>query len=196
MGYVLIKNAVSSFQVNQLLQICTDDTRLWTEGINNRQIAQHGDGKRLFSVCNIDRQIFDVTNFLHDNGLTAILDDIVCSKQTLICQLPFCARQVLHTDYDSTCEETWRGVSVPFGVLLALSPRGTWVKPRSHKLRNQPTITISQSPGDILLMRGDLRHGGESCSSHETYALHSYMDKPSAPKGTAPKNNVFRPPEV
>ena len=179
--------------VERMLKLIKCGSVGWSEGINNDLEIRRGDHKRCFTP-NMDMEKcmsagYDPTAVLREHGFDELLRHTTAAKGTGIMQLEGCASQIEHTDYKAR-SPAFDGPSVPFGCLLALTPRSTYVRPRSHILTlQQARVIVNQEPGDILIMRGDVRHGGDS-SIGETFGHHTYFDRPGVRGGKASANSV------
>ena len=141
-----------------MLVECKRKDRKWSLGINDHSQIRKGDMKRLFSPMNDCNEMcaYNPTAVLKELGFGKLLDETEDAKGTGILQIDGCNAQIEHSDYRAGTA-AMEGVSVPFGALLALTPRSTYVLPKSHKLQGQARIIVHQEPGDLLLMRGDVR---------------------------------------
>ncbi len=167
--------------VHEALQLWERDA--FRIGINNHP---DNDKKRLFCICN-NISCFDWLQILSSFGLGH--PNYAVGKVAFIAQLAGCHAQVIHTDYDF--KEWDKGiVHVPLAILVALTPRDYVVFPRSHlDIGNQMQCNVHMEPGDIIITRGDVDHGGSS-SDKNTLAIHAYIDVPSMKGGIHPKNEV------
>jgi hypothetical protein len=175
-----------------MLTECRRADRVWEHGINNDVDILSEDKKRLFSKMDIDNYSacgYNPTAVLTEERFGELLLCTTAMKGTGIMQLLGCASQIEHTDYGPGTR-VFEGTSIPFGRLLALTPRSTYVLPQSHKLHlGQARVIVKQEPGNLLIMRGDLRHGGGS-SIGKTFGLHPYSDRPGVRGGTHVQNGV------
>ena len=197
-GYLVLKGVIGDELLQQLLQLC-QQPRQWKVGINNSRLGNKNDDRRLFSAMTEDeKQSCNIpmiqSRLLHNLGLGTLLTRTTPVDPTFIKQLKFCGQQLCHTDYDSEEPGLFDGFSVPFGTLIALTSRSTWIAPKSHKLKNQPRITVDQEPGDLLFLLGNVRHGGYKSGDMETFGIHTYWDVGSYGGGVHPVNAVCIPP--
>lgn len=191
----MLKHAVAADVVERMKSECSNPKTRWNEGINDHVKILEGDRKRYFSTMDMNTCLkhgYDPTAVLREYDLDELLRETTAAKGTGIKQLPGCAEQITHTDYEPDTR-AFNGTSVPFGCLLALTKRRTYVLPRSHKTQcgqvSQNRMVVNCDPGDVLLIRGVLRHGG-GYSNDETYGHHTYFDRPGMSGGTHLENEV------
>lgn len=114
------------------------------------------------------------------------------TSRVILKSLPGCQRQLAHSDNlpdkklaETIVLENWD--QIPLAVVCSVEDSTidiwdgaiNWIIPGAIK-KDIPRTTVPLSPGDILVFRGDLIHGG-SAYDEENIRVHFYLDSKKHP---------------